>query len=101
MQTPTENPDRQPLIRVGNLSLWYEEKQALDNVNLDVYPGEVLAFIGPSGCGKTTMLKCFNLMRLETRGVRMTGKILLNGEDINGPDIDPPLLRRQLGWMAQ
>lgn len=100
---PTPPPDAGSgtLIEVRDLNLWYGEKQALINVNLDIRRGEVLAFIGPSGCGKTTMLKCLNLMHLGARDVRMEGTILMNGQDIYGPDIDPPLFRRRFGWVAQ
>ncbi len=99
--TSTVHSGDRPLIEAQGVSLWYGEKQALDEVSLDVHAGEVLAFIGPSGCGKTTMLKCFNLMHLETPGVRMAGKILLNGLDIYDPEIDPTLVRRRFGWVAQ
>jgi phosphate transport system ATP-binding protein len=68
---------------------------------MELYPGEVLAFIGPSGCGKSTMLKVFNRMHDMDRGVKITGRITLDGGDINGADIDPPLLRRRFGWVAQ
>lgn len=99
--TPASNAGSRPLIEVRDLNLWYGAKQALVNVNLDVRRGEVLAFIGPSGCGKTTMLKCLNLMHLGARGVRMEGTILMNGQNIYGPDIDPPVFRRRFGWVAQ
>jgi phosphate transport system ATP-binding protein len=68
---------------------------------MELYPGEVLAFIGPSGCGKSTMLKVFNRMHDMDRGVRITGRITLDGADINAPEVDPPLLRRRFGWVAQ
>lgn len=90
-----------PLIEMRDLSLWYGDKQALDKVSLDLFAGEVLAFIGPSGCGKSTVLKAFNRMHDDTRGVRIEGKITLEGADINGEDVDPPLHRRRFGWVAQ
>lgn len=90
-----------PLVEVRDLSLWYGDTRALHGVSFDLYPREVLAFIGPSGCGKTTALKCLNRMHDDVRGVRQTGRILLDGVDIHGPGIDPPRLRRRFGWVAQ
>jgi phosphate transport system ATP-binding protein len=91
-----------PLIAVRDLNLWYTRTaHALQDVTLDLYPGEVLAFIGPSGCGKSTMLKAFNRMHDVTPGVKITGTITLEGQEIHDPEIDPPLLRRRFGWVAQ
>jgi len=91
----------QPILSVRNLSLHYGDKQALDDVSFDLYPNEILAFIGPSGCGKSTALKCLNRMHDDTRDVHIDGTILMQGQDIHGPDIDPPLHRRRFGWVAQ
>lgn len=90
-----------PLIEVRDLNLWYGATQALRDVAFDLYPREILAFMGPSGCGKTTALKCLNRMHDEQRDLRMAGLIALEGKDIHAPDIDPPLLRRRFGWVAQ
>ncbi len=91
-----------PLIQVRNLNLWYSpEVHALQDITFDLYPGEVLAFIGPSGCGKSTMLKALNRMHEDTRGVEIEGQITLEGAEIHGADIDPPILRRRFGWVAQ
>ena len=90
-----------PLMTIRDLSLWYGDKQALDNVSFDVGSTGCLAFIGPSGCGKSTMLKCLNRMHDEVRDVHITGTIDMDGKDIMGPDIDPPLHRRRFGWVAQ
>lgn len=90
-----------PLIQVQNLDFWYGLKQALIDVSFDLYPNEILAFIGPSGCGKSTALKCLNRMHDEIRGARMDGTILMSGEDIMDPKVDPPLHRRRFGWVAQ
>ncbi|MGP1358525.1 phosphate ABC transporter ATP-binding protein [Roseicyclus sp.] len=90
-------------IEVSALDLWYDDGavHALRDITLDLHPGEVLAFIGPSGCGKSTMLKVFNRMHDANRGVRLTGKVTFQGIDIHDPSIDPPLLRRRFGWVAQ
>ncbi len=90
-----------PVMQIENLSLWYGAKRALDQVSFNLRPHEVLAFIGPSGCGKTTALKCLNRMHDGARGVRMDGRILMHGEDIHAPEVDPPLHRRKFGWVAQ
>jgi phosphate transport system ATP-binding protein len=92
-----------PMIRVEDLDLWYDHGRvhALQSVSMELHAGEVLAFIGPSGCGKSTMLKVFNRMHDMDRGVRITGRITLAGADINAPEVDPPLLRRRFGWVAQ
>jgi phosphate transport system ATP-binding protein len=91
----------EPLIAVRGLNLWYGETHALRDVSFDLFRGEILAFIGPSGCGKTTALKCLNRMHDGVRDVRQTGTIHLAGEEIHAPHIDPPLLRRRFGWVAQ
>jgi len=88
-------------IDIQDVSFWYGEKQALIDINLKLYEREVTAFIGPSGCGKTTLLRCLNRSNEVIAGTRLTGRILLDGSDIKAPDIDPPLLRRRFGWVAQ
>lgn len=92
-----------PLIEVQGLNLWYDfgEVHALRDISMELYPSEVLAFIGPSGCGKSTMLKVFNRMHDMDRGVKTKGRVMLDGKDIHAADVDPPLLRRRFGWVAQ
>ena len=90
-----------PVITAQNVNFWYGEKQALFDIDMEIYPREVLAFMGPSGCGKTTMLKLFNRMQDEVPGARTTGRITFDGQDIFDPDLDPVLLRRRFGWVAQ
>jgi len=91
----------EPLIEAANVSFWYGAKQALRDVSFEIYPQEILAFIGPSGCGKSTALKLLNRMHDQTRGARVEGAITLEGKDIHDRDVDPPLLRRRFGWVAQ
>ncbi|ODR98151.1 phosphate ABC transporter ATP-binding protein [Methyloceanibacter methanicus] len=88
-------------MRVEHVDFWYGDKHALKDVSLDIYRNEVTALIGPSGCGKTTLLRCLNRSNDIIPNVRMEGRILLDGEDIYRPEIDPPLLRRRFGWIAQ
>jgi phosphate transport system ATP-binding protein len=98
---PNHIADHKVKISAEGVSFWYGPKQALKNVSLDLYTNEVTAFIGPSGCGKTTLLRCFNRTNEIIDDTRMEGRILLNGVDIYAPDIDPPLVRRSFGWIAQ
>jgi len=98
-QTPARNA--LPRLSVRNLDLWYGDTHALKSIELDLYDNEILAFIGPSGCGKSTLLKCFNRMHEETRGVRITGSLTLDGTDIMDPTLEAPMLRRRFGWVAQ
>lgn len=88
-------------IEIDAVSFWYGDKQALQDVSLTLYENEVTAFIGPSGCGKTTLLRCINRTNDIVPGARLSGRVLLDGKDIHAPDIDPPLLRRRFGWVAQ
>ena len=88
-------------LRIEDVSFWYDRKQALENVSLEIFDNEVTALIGPSGCGKTTLLRCLNRTNDIVAGTRMSGRILLDGEDINDPGTDPPLIRRRFGWVAQ
>lgn len=98
---PNHSPNHGAKIQVRNLSFWYGHKQALKNIDLTIYQNEVTALIGPSGCGKTTLLRCLNRSNDIIPGIRQEGEILLDGADINDPAIDPPLLRRRFGWVAQ
>lgn len=101
MSNTAHNAARAARISVTDLSLWYDDDtQALKNISFDVYPDELLAFIGPSGCGKTTALKCLNRMHVDTH-IRIEGTICMDGKDIYAPDVDPPMLRRRFGWVAQ
>lgn len=88
-------------IDIRNVNFWYGEKHALKDVSLRIHHREVTAFIGPSGCGKTTLLRCLNRSHDMVPGARLTGTILLDGMDINLRGLDPPMLRRRFGWVAQ
>lgn len=88
-------------IEVNDLSLFYGEAQALNQINLRVPQKKVTAFIEPSGCGKSTLLRCFNRMNDLINTVRITGKIKLLGEDIFDPAVNVALLRRRVGMVFQ
>jgi phosphate transport system ATP-binding protein len=85
---------------IEDLSLWYCDFQALKNVSLTIPPKEITAFIGPSGCGKSTLLKTLNRMNDLVEGCNITGKVLLDGEDIYG-DMDINHLRKRVGMVFQ
>lgn len=85
---------------VKNLNLWYNDFKALKNINLGMQENSITAFIGPSGCGKSTLLKSLNRMNDLVEGCRITGEVLLDGEDIYG-NMDVNLLRRRVGMVFQ
>ena len=87
-------------ISVRNLDLYYGDFKALKNINLELPEKEITAFIGPSGCGKSTLLKSLNRMNDLVEGCKITGEVLLDGEDIyKGMDIN--LLRKRVGMVFQ
>jgi len=90
-----------PAIAVRDLNAWYGEIHALRGISLDVDPGEVFALIGPSGCGKTTLLRCLNRLNDEVAGARVTGTIMLEGQDIYARTVDPVALRARMGMVFQ
>jgi phosphate transport system ATP-binding protein len=88
-------------LATADLCVRYGDALALDHVTLEVPDHRVTALIGPSGCGKSTFLRCLNRMNDTIRGVRITGRVMLDGEDIYGSDVDPVLLRRRVGMVFQ
>lgn len=88
-------------VKVENLNLYYGENHALKDVNMDIQENAVTAFIGPSGCGKSTFLKTLNRMNDLVDGVRIDGKVLLDGEDIYNPSVDTTILRKKVGMVFQ
>ncbi len=85
---------------IKNLNLYYGDFHALKNVNLNLGANEITAFIGPSGCGKSTLLKSLNRMNDLVEGCRITGEVLLDGENVYG-GMDVNLLRRRVGMVFQ
>ena len=86
---------------VKNLNLYYGEKQALKNINIDLYKNKVTAFIGPSGCGKSTFLRCLNRMNDLIENCRIEGTILKDGVNIYEPKTDVVELRTKVGMVFQ
>jgi phosphate transport system ATP-binding protein len=89
------------VVDVQRLSLWYSDKQALYDIDLDVLPRRVTALIGPSGCGKSTLLRCLNRMNDLIDGVRIEGKVLFDGADIYDRNVDVTELRKRFGMVFQ
>jgi phosphate transport system ATP-binding protein len=88
-------------VEVSGLDAWFGSKQVLKHVELIAEPKTVTAIIGPSGCGKSTLIRCINRMHEEVRGARARGKVVLDGIDVYGPDVDPVVVRRRVGMVFQ
>ena len=94
-------PQRQPKMSAKNVSAFYGEKQALNDVSINIHEDRVTAFIGPSGCGKSTFLRCLNRMNDTIPSARVTGCIKLDGEDITTSNMDVVQLRARVGMVFQ
>lgn len=88
-------------IKIENMDLFYGNFHALKNINLDIEANKITAFIGPSGCGKSTLLKSLNRMNDMVEGCRITGKIILDGEEIFNRKMDVNQLRKKVGMVFQ
>ncbi len=88
-------------IQVRNLNAYYDNTQALKNINIEIPRKQVTVIMGPSGCGKTTLLKTFNRFLELNEGTRITGEVLVDGENIYGRDIDETEVRKRVGLLAQ
>ncbi|MGA9100061.1 MAG: phosphate ABC transporter ATP-binding protein PstB [Methanotrichaceae archaeon] len=84
-----------------DLNLWYGEKQALKNVNLEIPEKKITALIGPSGCGKSTFIRCLNRMNDLVDNIRIEGKVLYDNNDIYAKDTDVVELRKKIGMVFQ
>jgi phosphate transport system ATP-binding protein len=93
--------ESRPIMHVEHLNLFYGEKQALHDVNLEVREHTVMALIGPSGCGKSTLLRCLNRMNDLIGSVRIEGSIRVGEDDIYAPDVDVIGLRKRMGMVFQ
>ena len=94
-------PPRETCLRMENLNLFYGNAQALHDIQLEIPRQQVTAFIGPSGCGKSSLLRCINRMNDLVDGCRVTGKLLLDGEDVYDRSVDVAALRRRVGMVFQ
>lgn len=88
-------------IHVENFDFWYGDFHALSGVSMDVAPNKITAFIGPSGCGKSTFLRLLNRMNDLIPGTRLTGEILIDGENIYARQTEVVELRKKVGMVFQ
>jgi len=86
---------------VKKLNAWFNEKQALKEINMSVYEQQVTAIIGPSGCGKSTFIRCLNRLHETVPVASMSGEVFLDGENIFSPSMDIVKLRRRIGMVFQ
>jgi phosphate transport system ATP-binding protein len=100
-QLPTVATTEVPAFKVQNLSIWYGQKQAINDVTIDIPSKTITAIIGPSGCGKSTFLRCLNRMHELMPHTRVEGKVLFQGEDLYGAGVDPAAVRRRVGMVFQ
>jgi len=92
---------REVVFDIDNLSVHYGRTAAFEGVTLDIYKNQVTAVIGPSGCGKSTFIRCLNRMNDLVPGAAVGGKILYQGADIYGGDVDAIEVRRRIGMVFQ
>jgi phosphate transport system ATP-binding protein len=88
-------------IHVRQLNAWFDALHVLRDIDMAIDPGAVTAIIGPSGCGKSTFIRCLNRMHEVVPGARAQGQVLLNGDDLYGPGVDPVQIRRRIGMVFQ
>ncbi len=84
-----------------NLNAWFGQKQALKDINLSIKTNSVTAIIGPSGCGKSTYIRTLNRMHELVPNAKISGQVLLDGQDIYASNIDPVMVRRRVGMVFQ
>jgi phosphate transport system ATP-binding protein len=88
-------------IDVSDLDIFYGSFKAVEGVTVSIEPRSITALIGPSGCGKSTFLRSINRMHEVLPGARVEGKIVMDGQDLYGPGVDPVDVRRQIGMVFQ
>ena len=103
LETELPAPERTLIhkIHAEGVNAWFGKTHVLRDISLDVAHRRVTALIGPSGCGKSTFIRCLNRLHEVVPGARVTGQVLLDGEDIYRRGIDPVLLRRRVGMVFQ
>lgn len=88
-------------ISIENLNVFYDNNQALKNISVDFPDKKITAIIGPSGCGKTTLLKSFNRLLDVQEGVKIYGRVLVDGENIFDPKAEVTHIRKKMGLLSQ
>jgi phosphate transport system ATP-binding protein len=100
-RTEAEDVEREVILDVQDLSVYYGDFRAVRNVSIPIRQNEITALIGPSGCGKTTVLRCLNRMNDLVETARIEGRILYHGVDLYDPKVDPVEVRRRIGMVFQ
>jgi len=98
---PYATSSAQTTLAAQGLHLYYGETHALKGIDLEMEERRITALIGPSGCGKSTFLRCFNRMNDMIEGVRVEGRVLVEGTDVYRPDVDLEQLRKRVGMVFQ
>ena len=101
MVVPSTSTILNPLISVRNLNVFIQKNHILKNVNLDLPNKAITCIIGPSGCGKTTLLKTFNRLLENSSEIKITGEVLVDGENIHDRNIDVTHIRKKMGLLSQ
>ena len=99
--SPSDMQEIDPVVVCKNVNVFYGDKQAINDISLNILPKTITAFIGPSGCGKSTFLRALNRMNDTIEGCRMEGEILIDNTNIYHPDIDVVPLRARVGMVFQ
>ena len=89
------------VFSLKDVSVYYGDNLAVQNVNLPIYENQISALIGPSGCGKSTILRSLNRMNDLIPGAKVTGEVLYHGQDVYGSDVDPVQVRKIIGMVFQ
>lgn len=89
------------VFTLKDVSVYYGNNLAVQNVNLPIYENQITALIGPSGCGKSTILRSLNRMNDLIPGAKVTGEVLYHGQDVYGSDVDPVQVRKVIGMVFQ
>jgi phosphate transport system ATP-binding protein len=101
-QSPDNDSRTQAVkLTLNQVDFFYGDRQALFKIDIEIIKNQVTSFIGPSGCGKSTLLRCLNRLNDLIEGARVEGSMLLDGVDINGPDVDITDLRTRVGMVFQ
>ena len=92
---------KEPIMTAKNVDVFYGNKQAINNVSLDIPENQITAFIGPSGCGKSTFMRCLNRMNDTIASAKVSGDIRFAGQDIYASKVDVVALRKRIGMVFQ
>ena len=111
MKTPVPTPEntrtagtvrlKNPRMSLHDVNVYYNDKHAIKNINMDIGNNQVTSIIGASGCGKSTLLRCLNRMNDTVEGCRITGQIFLDNIDVNDKKMDVVELRTKVGMVFQ